>query len=168
VFLLVLEWFENFRLRCGLEAGRDATEVFWREEVIPKERPRKPGQLELWEDAIKWYQNWLDACAIENTDHRNLLAWARTAVRSAGARRGLAPSTIQCYKVWGERFAMFAGREREMRRLETANRFLASVVDDEDCSYSTQKQALNALTLFFKAVWGVEDPVFDVKLKRDS
>jgi hypothetical protein len=41
-------------------------------------------------------------------------------------------------------------------------------VDDKDWSYSSQKQALNALTLFFKAVWGVEDPVFDVTLKRDN
>ena len=63
---------------------------------------------------------------------------------------------------------MFAGRDREMRRLETANRFLASVVDDKDWSYSSPKQALNALTLFFKAVWGVEDPVFDVTLKREK
>lgn len=168
VFLLVLEWFENFRLRCGLEAGRDATEVFWRKEVMPKDRPRKPGQLELWEDAIKWYLNWLDACAIENTDRRSLPEWASEAVRSAGARRGLAPGTIRCYRTWATRYATFAGRDREMRRLETANRSLASVVDDEDCAYSTQKQALNALTLFFKQVWGVVDPVFDVKLKREN
>jgi hypothetical protein len=168
VFLLVLEWFENFRLRCGLEAGRDSTEAFWRKEVVPEGRPRKPGQLEQWEDAIKWYLNWLDACEIENTDRRSLPEWASTAVRSAGARRGLALRTIRCYRGWATRYAMFAGRDREMRRLETANRFLASVVDAEDCSYSTQKQALNALTLFFKQVWGVEDPIFDVKLKREN
>ncbi|MEO8615627.1 MAG: phage integrase N-terminal SAM-like domain-containing protein [Luteolibacter sp.] len=166
LFLLVLEWFENFRLRCGLEAGRDSTEVFWRKEVVPQGRPRKPRQLEQWEDAIKWYLNWLDACAIENADHRNLPEWARTAVRSAGARRGLALGTVGCYSGWAARYATFAGRDREMKRLETANRFLASVVDDEDCSYSTQKQALNALTLFFKQIWGMKDPVFDVKLKR--
>lgn len=168
LFLLVLEWFENFRLRCGLEAGRDSTEAFWRKEVVPQGRPRKPRQLEQWEDAIKWYLNWLDACAIENTDHRSLAEWARTAVRSAGTRRGLARRTIECYLGWAARFATFAGSESEMRRLETANRFLASVVDDKGCSYSTQKQALNALTSFFNQVWGVEDPVFDVKLKREN
>jgi len=166
VFLLVLEWFENFRLRCGLEAGRDATEAFWRNEVVPDGRPRKPEQLKQWEDAIKWYLNWLDACAIEDADHLGLPERAGAAMRSAGARHGLAPRTIQCYMGWAARFAIFAGRDREMRRLETANRFLASVVDDEDFSYSTQKQALNALTLFFKQVLGVEDPVFSVKLRR--
>ena len=50
--------------------------------------------------------------------------------------------------------------------METATRFLTSVVDDEDCAYSTQKQALNALAFFFKQVCGVEDPVFRVKLRK--
>lgn len=168
MFLLVLEWFESFRLRCGLEADRDATEAFWRNEVVPAGRPRKPEQLEQWEDAIEWYLNWLDACVIENADHLSLPEWAGAAARSAGARHGLAPRTIQCYMGWAVRFATFAGRDREMRRLETADRFLASVVDDEDFSYSAQKQALNALTLFFKHGLGVEDPVFGVKLEREN
>ena len=51
-------------------------------------------------------------------------------------------------------------------RVETATRFLTSVVEDEDCAYSTQKQALNALAFFFKRVCGVEDPVFAVKLRK--
>ena len=33
-FLLVLEWFENFRLRHELVAGRAAAKVFWRSEVL--------------------------------------------------------------------------------------------------------------------------------------
>jgi len=53
-------------------------------------------------------------------------------------------------------------------RVETATRFLESVVDDEDCAYSSQKQALNALAFFFKRVLGVENPVFDVKLKKSG
>jgi len=134
VFLLVLEWFENFRLRCDLEAGRDATEAFWRNEVVPASRPRKPGQLEQWEDAIEWYLNWLDACAIENADHLSLPERVGAAVRSAGARHGSAPRTIRCYMEWAARFAIFAGRDREMRRMENANRFLASVVDDKGFS----------------------------------
>ena len=42
---------------------------------------------------------------------------------------------------------------------------MASVVADEDCAYSTQKQALNALAHFFKYVLGVKEPVFGVKLR---
>jgi hypothetical protein len=33
-FLLVLEWFENFRLRHELAAGREAARAFWRDEVL--------------------------------------------------------------------------------------------------------------------------------------
>ena len=33
-FLLVLEWFENFRLRYELEAGKETARRFWRTEVI--------------------------------------------------------------------------------------------------------------------------------------
>lgn len=40
-FLLVLEWFENFRLRHGLEAGKDAARSFWRTEVKCEGRPRE-------------------------------------------------------------------------------------------------------------------------------
>ena len=40
-FLLVLEWFENFRLRHELPAGRDSAKKFWRAEVIKEDRPRE-------------------------------------------------------------------------------------------------------------------------------
>ncbi len=74
--------------------------------------------------------------------------------------------TKKCYRSWAARYARFAGDEREIMREETATRFLTSVVDDEDCAYSTQKQALNALAFFFKHVLSREEPVFNVKLKK--
>lgn len=33
-FLLVLEWFENLRLRYELAAGREAARVFWKPDSI--------------------------------------------------------------------------------------------------------------------------------------
>ena len=33
-FLLVLEWFENFRMRQDMEAGRAAARAFWKHEVL--------------------------------------------------------------------------------------------------------------------------------------
>jgi hypothetical protein len=47
-FLLVLEWFENFRLRHDLEANRDAAKIFWRTEVLREDRPRQQWQLDQW------------------------------------------------------------------------------------------------------------------------
>ena len=167
-FLLVLEWFENFRLRHELEAGREAARAFWRSEVLREDRPREPWQLEQWEDAIKWYLNWLEACVEQGADHRSLAERVRKAVNGAGARRGLARRTKQCYGAWAARYAVFAGDEREIMRVQTATRFLTSVVEDEDCAYSTQKQALNAIAFFFKQVCGVENPVFAVKLRKSG
>lgn len=53
-FLLVLEWFENFRLRHELEAGKGAARAFWRTEVQREGRPREDWQLEQWEEALQW------------------------------------------------------------------------------------------------------------------
>lgn len=163
-FLLVLEWFENFRLRCEMTAGRDAAKAFWRAEVIRDGRKREQWQLDQWGDAVKWYLKWLDACAESGADHRSLAERLRSAAQSAGARRGLAERTKQCYGGWAARYARFAGSEHEVMQVATATRFLTSVVEDEDCAYETQKQALNALAHFFKYVLGVKEPVFGVKL----
>ncbi len=133
-----------------------------------EDRERESWQLEQWESAIHWYLNWLDACSEAEADHRSLPERLRAAVSAAGARRGLARRTKQTYSGWVARYGTFAGGEREVMEVETATRFLASVVDDEDCAYATQKQALNALAFFFKHVCGVEDPVFGVKLKQSS
>ena len=164
-FLLVLEWFENFRLRHELAAGRDAAKVFWRSEVLREGSKRENWQIEQWGDAIQWYLKWLGACSESGADHRSLSERVRAAVHSSGARRGLAPRTKQCYGAWAARYAKFAGSEYEVMQVPTATRFLTSVVADEDCAYSTQKQALNALAHFFKYVLGVEEPVFGVKLR---
>jgi len=167
-FLLVLEWFENFRLRLELEAGREAARCFWRTDVLREGRVREPWQLEQWEAAIQWYLNWLDACKLARADHRSLPERLRAAMVSAGARRGHAKRTKECYGAWLAKYGAFAEDDRDAMRVETATRFLTSVVADEDCSYSTQKQALNALAYFFKNVCGIEEPVFGVKLKKTS
>ena len=149
-----------------MEAGREAARIFWKNEVLREGRERLPWQLEQWESAIQWYLNWLSACDEAQADHRSLPERVRVAVSSAGSRRGLAPRTKQSYSAWAARYAAFAGGEREAMQVETATRFLTSVVAEEDCAYSTQKQALNAVAFFFKYVCGVEDPVFGVKLKK--
>ncbi len=146
-FLLVLEWWENFRLRHQLEAGREAARAFWKLEVLREGVTREPWQLEQWTQAIQWYLNWLAACEEAGADHRSLGERVRAAVHSASARRGLARRTKQCYGAWAARYAVFAGDELVAMRVETGTKFLTSVVDDEDCAYSTQKQALNGLLI---------------------
>ena len=82
-FLLVLEWFENFRLRHQLEANRNAAKAFWKSEVQRDGCEREDWQMDQWSAAIQWYLNWLGACAEEGADHRSLAERVRAAVHSA-------------------------------------------------------------------------------------
>jgi len=165
-YLVFLEWMENHRLRLKLEAGREAAKVFWTEEVVGHGRIREAWQLDQWSAAVSWYLEWLKACQAAGADHRSLPERLRAAVQTAGARRGLARRTKECYGAWAARFGKFAETAEKAMSVVTATRFLTSVVEDEECAYSTQKQALNALAFFFKQVCGVEDPVFGVKLRK--
>ena len=167
-FLICLEWFENFRLRHSLPAGREAAKSFWIDQVKREGIERETWQLEQWTEAIRWYLDWLEACELAGNDHRSLIERVRAAVASTGARRGLALRTIQCYSGWVGRFAIFAKSAKAMMKVETGTAFLQSVVADEECAYSTQKQALNGLAFFFKRVCGIEDPVFGIKLRKNE
>jgi hypothetical protein len=91
-FLLVLEWFENFRLRSELDAGRDAAKLFWKQEVLRADRPREKWQLEQWGDAMQWYLQWLAACAEAGADHRSLAEPGRAC--AGGGAFGLCPARI--------------------------------------------------------------------------
>lgn len=167
-YLPVLEWFDSFRSHHGLEPGSDAVEAFWRIEVVPKDRPREASHLEQWQRAIDWYLNWLSAGASERVDHWRLPTRSQARVRAACFRLGLAQRTAQCYGSWVRRYATFAGSDREMRKEETANRFLNSVTQDEGCSMSTRKQAFNAMVFFFRNIYGLEDPDFDERFSGRS
>jgi integron integrase len=167
-FEIFLEWFENFRLRHNLAAGRDAATLFWTEEVTGHGREREDWQLDQWSAAMTWYLMWLEACQEVGADHRSLAERLRMAVRSAGSRRGLAPRTKDCYGAWAARYGNFAKTAEAAMSVGMATRFLTSLVDDEECAYSTQKQALNAMAHFFKQVCGVEDPRFGVKLRKTA
>ena len=144
-FLICLEWFENFRLRHSLPAGRDAAKAFWGDQVKREGVEREAWQLQQWAEAIRWYLAWLEACQLAGNDHRSLNERVRAAVASTGARRGLARRTIQCYSGWVGRFANFSGSGKKMMKVETGTAFLQSIVADEECAFPTQKQALKIL-----------------------
>jgi hypothetical protein len=99
-FLICLEWFENFRLRYGLPADRDAAKAFWADQVKREGIEREAWQFEQWGEAIRWYLEWLEACLLAGKDHRSTIERARAAIASVGARRGLARRSIQCYSGW--------------------------------------------------------------------
>ncbi|MDB4437992.1 hypothetical protein N9195_00225 [bacterium] len=95
-FSILLEWFENFRLRHSLDASRETAALFWKDQVKREGIQREEWQLKQLSEAIRWYLEWLEACSVLGQDYRSHVERARAAVASAGARRGLARRTIQC------------------------------------------------------------------------
>ncbi|MBK1829055.1 tyrosine-type recombinase/integrase [Haloferula rosea] len=165
-FEMLLVWFENWRLRYRLEAGREAAVAFWKQQVIGDGKERESWQLEQWADAMAWYLDWLTHCREAGGDERSLAERVRDAVELAGARRGLALRTRRGYGSWCARYAVWAGDARKMMTEACGRDWLAHLAQREFIAFSTQKQALNALVFFLKEVCGLEDIDLKVRMKR--
>jgi hypothetical protein len=163
-FAMLLGWLEKFVCEKGLHPGREACERFWKEAV--KARVREGWQLEQWGAAVRWYLRWVDHQKAAGGEVRSLPERVRDAVYRAGARRGHAPRTRETYARWAAAFAAWAGDDRAMMRPEKGRDFLVWQVDERKVSYSTQKQALNALAFFYKAVCGMEEVDLEVRLRK--
>jgi len=70
-FAFLIGWMEEWRLRRGLVPGREASVVFWREQVLVK--PREEWQLTQWAEAVRWYLRWLELCVERGGDGRSIL-----------------------------------------------------------------------------------------------
>ena len=165
-FAMLLGWLEKFVGGKGLRPGREACRVFWKEAVMA--RSREAWQIEQWGAAIRWYLRWLEHQRAEGGEVRSLPERVRDAVFRAGARRGLAPRTRETYGRWVAAFAVWAGEDRVMMRPEKGRDFLVWQVTVRKVSYGTQKQALNALAFFYKAVCGMEEVDLEVRLRKTA
>lgn len=163
-FAMVIGWFENWRRQTGCEPCRDACKRFWREQVLSK--AREPWQLDQWCGAIQWYLRWLKYRQETGGEIRSLEERVRRAVDGAGARRGLARTTRETYGRWAAGYARWIGSAREMMEVGQASAYLEWLVKERKVSFSTQKQALNALVFFFKDVCGHENVLFGVRLRK--
>jgi len=148
-FEIVLSWFENWRLGQQMEAGREAAREFWVRQV--KAKPRADWQLDQWKEAIHWYLEWLQFAVASGAEVRTLEERVYQAMDRAGGRQGLALRTRQTYGRWVVRFARWTNDARAMMQQERARDFLTFLVVEEKQSFSSQKQALNALVFFFKS-----------------
>jgi len=163
-FEFLLSWFDTWRIARELELGREAAIVFWKEAV--RSRERSEWQLESWAEALRWLQAWLGICQRRGLKATSLPERVRNAMESAGARRGLAKTTRKTYRSWTVRFAAWAGSTERVMSEACASEWLGILVEKEQVSFSTQKQALNALVFFFKDVCGREEVVLDVRMKK--
>jgi hypothetical protein len=163
-FAMVLGWLEKFVCSKGMCPGRPACERFWREGVMV--RHREAWQIEQWGAAIRWYLRWLENRKAAEGEVRGLAQRVRDAVSRAGARRGLAPRTRETYGRWVVSFAEWVGEDRAMMNPAKGRDFLIWQVEERKVSYSTQKQALNSLVFFYKAVCGMEAVDLEVRLRK--
>ena len=163
-FAMLCGWLEKFVVRHSLVPGRGACEQFWKEEIRAK--PREPWQMEQWGAAIRWYLRWLEHRQAKGGEVRSLPERVRDAVDRAGARRGHARRTRDTYGIWAATFAVWAGDERAVMRPDKARDFLSWQVSERKVSFATQKQALNALVFFFKAVCGMDEVDLEVRLRK--
>ncbi|MEC5127590.1 integron integrase [Verrucomicrobiales bacterium BCK34] len=167
-YTLLLEWFENWRMAHHLAPSRDSAKQFWRAQILSKER--ESWQINQWSEAVSWYLKWLTYCNGMGQTGMTVEERVRAAMHQAGCRRGLARKTKQTYS---QRIGAFArwtlkrgGNARTMLEPECARDWLTSLVECGDVTYSTQKQALNALSFFYKAVCGMEEVDLQVRFRR--
>lgn len=161
---MVLGWFEDWRIHAGLPPSTESARRFWKERIRSKER--QDWQLEQWAQAFRWYGEWLRWAGGEKMSARSLEERVRDAVNRKGAQRGLALATRRVYMSWAGRFARGVASVREAMDPARARDFLAGLVTGGGVSFSTQKQALNALVFFFREVCGLEEVDLGVAFKR--
>ena len=163
---MLLSWFDTWRLGRQLPPGRESARLFWKHQILSK--PRAEWQVEQWKAAFGWYFEWLRFVVDQGGQPLTLEERVFQAVDRAGGRRGLARRTRETYGRWAMRFARWTGVDREMLKQERARDFLTYLVIDEKQSFSTQKQALNALVFFYREVCGKEEVDLQVKLRQTT
>lgn len=163
-FGMLLGWLDKFMCSNGLKPGRSACERFWRESV--KVRVRENWQLEQWGAALRWYLRWLENCQATGGEVRSLAQRVQDSVFRAGARRGLQPRTRESYARRVAQFAVWVGDARALMDEGKGREFLTWLVEVRKLSFSTQKQALNALVFFYKAVCGRDEVDLGVRFRK--
>lgn len=163
-FGFLIAWLESWRIQKRLDPNRETARRFWKEMVTTK--PRESWQLDQWTQAIRWYLTWLDLCARDGKQVHTIPERISKAVYHLGARRGLALTTRRTYAGWAARFGAFAGSAKAAKNPDIARTFLTELVEKTNVSFSTQKQALNALAFFFKEVCNMEEVDLGIKMRK--
>ena len=148
----------------NLPPGGESAREFWREAV--KSKPRQDWQLSQWAEGMRWYLKWFEICCKVGGDGRSIPERLKAAVHSVGARRGLGLETRKTYASWVARFGEWAGTERRVMDQGVAREWLTDLVNTGKKSFSTQKQALNALVFFYRDVCGNEEVELQVKMRK--
>ena len=168
-YAFFLHWYESWRLRYGLESTPANARRFWRVKILEAadEKKRESWQIDQWSEAMRWYVRWVGLSESEAGGvPLSLYERIRKAVEHVGKRRGLSYNTIRVYGVWAAKFGVWVGSAKAAMEPQNARVWLTELVEKDTMSYSTQKQALNALAFFFREVCGVKDVDLGVQFRK--
>ena len=115
------------------------------------------GQREEWARAFRWYLQWCGLVHHCVAAGAGLVERVCGAVQNVGLRRGLSLATRRAYLSWVRRYAAVMGSAKRMMKVEEARRWLEDLKENRLVSYSTHKQAVNALQFLFRDVCGRSD-----------
>lgn len=123
---------------------------------------------------MRWYLAWSslgsrgseDRGTSDRTEEKSLDRRLHDAVSSAGARRGHSLRTRKAYAGWAARYGRWAGSAKRAMDPAIGRSFLTHLVESEGRSFSSQRQALNALAFFFKQVCGREEVDLQVRMVK--
>lgn len=167
-YAFLLHWYESWRLQKRLEPSAASARLFWRDRILddPEEK-RETWQIDQWTEAMRWYVKWLDVCEQRKGEvPKCLYERVGVALEHVGARRGMSPRTLQTYGSWVGRYAAWVNDAHKVMDLSEARLWLTELVEKEGTSFSTQKQALNALVFFFKEVCGMAEVDLGVRFRK--
>ena len=163
-YVILLSWYESWRLRSMQGAGLESARMFWKAEVLKKDREQ--WQMDQWTAAIHWFLDWLEVYQRENKNPASVPERVHLSVMSTGTRRGLALKTRRTYASWAARFAKYAGTPKRVMDQTICRDWLQTLVAKDGMSFSSQKQALNALVFFYRDVCGCEEIDLQVKMRK--
>lgn len=163
-FEYTCSWYESWRLRSGVAAGPETARAFWKDQL--KKKLTHDWQFDQSAEAMRWYLGWLELCQRAGHSGRSLSERLHHAVYWTGARRGFASSTRKTYAGWVVRFGRWAGSAEKVMDQNAAREWLTWLVSETQVSFKTQKQALNALVFFYRAVCGHDEVKLEVRMRK--
>lgn len=139
----------------------------WRGQVRTLER-KHPTRMRVAikpEEWLRYHENFRDP----HPEEAKGVSWIENKVRTVARSESYSLTTEKSYLSWSERYARFCyrvlGGPEAIRKGESVGKYLQFLATVRDVSPATQKQALNALSFFFKKCLRITDAEFGDFLK---
>ena len=142
-FEITIRWYLSFCNNEEITISNDSARFFIKRVTLEKEA--NEFCVKSWKAALNWYF----------TECKNLPQWHKDIICLLRVRH-YAIRTEKSYIGWLGRFSQFCNEEDLLKvPLDSVSGFLDDLAVNGRVGYSTQRQALNALILFYREIVGV-------------